>query len=102
MEMGKNSIRCILKVQFFHTEIWNADIGKISDYLSVSAFPTPIKSGRKQKVPNMETINPPIIPAASGNQNASLDDPTIKGTKPKAVDVTVRKMGLIFAFHALI
>jgi len=31
-----------------------------------------MNSGRKQNVPKSDTTNPPTVPAASGNQNASL------------------------------
>ena len=49
-----------------------------------------------------DITNPPIVPAANGNQNASLSVPTMKGIKPKMVETTVRKIGIILAFHALV
>ena len=57
--------------------------------------------GRKRKTPSNDIINPPIVPAAKGNQNAVLSVPTIKGMKPRMVDKTVSRMGIIFALHAL-
>lgn len=59
-------------------------------------------TGRKKKIPMIDITNPPIVPAASGNQNASLSVPTIKGIKPRMVETTVRKIGRIFAFQALV
>ena len=44
--------------------------------------------------------SPPMVPAASGNQNASLSGPNMNGMKPKVVETTVRKMGVILAFQA--
>ena len=52
------------------------------------------------KMPITDINNPPIVPAAKGNQNASLPVPIINGTKPKTVETTVRKMGITLAFHA--
>ncbi len=49
----------------------------------------------------IDMANPPIVPAASEKQNASLAVPTINGTKPSMMETTVRKMGMIFEFHAL-
>ena len=57
--------------------------------------------GRKRKTPSNDIINPPILPAAKGNQNAVLSVPTIKGMKPRMVDKTVSRMGIILALHAL-
>lgn len=57
--------------------------------------------GRKRKTPSNDIINPPIVPAAKGNQNAVLFVPTIKGMKPRMVDKTVSRMGIILALHAL-
>ena len=57
--------------------------------------------GRKRKTPSNDIINPPIVPAAKGNQNAVLSVPTIKGMKPRMVDKTVSRMGIILALHAL-
>lgn len=59
-------------------------------------------TGRKKKIPMIDITNPPIVPAANGNQNASLSVPTIKGIKPRMVETTVRKIGRIFAFQALV
>ena len=53
------------------------------------------------KMPIIDITNPPIVPAAKGNQNAVLSVPTIKGMKPRMVDKTVSKMGIILALHAL-
>lgn len=50
----------------------------------------------------MVIINPPIVPAAKENQKASLSKPIIKGINPRIVDTTIRKIGVIFAFHAFI
>ena len=44
----------------------------------------------------------PWIPAAKGNQKASFPSPTIKGINPRIVETTVRKIGRIFEFHALV
>lgn len=33
----------------------------------------------EEKIPMIDITNPPIVPAANGNQNASLSVPTIKG-----------------------
>ena len=57
--------------------------------------------GRKRKTPSNDIINPPIVPAAKGNQNAVLSVPTIKGMKPRMVDKTVSRRGIILALHAL-
>ena len=57
--------------------------------------------GRKRKTPSNDIINPPIVPAAKGNQIAVLSVPTIKGMKPRMVDKTESRMGIIFALHAL-
>ena len=51
-------------------------------------------------IPKIDITNPPIVPAANGNQNASLLVPTMKGTKPRIVETTVRNTGTILAFHA--
>lgn len=58
--------------------------------------------GRKKNIPTTDITNPPIVPAANGNQKASLSVPIINGTNPRIVETTVRKMGTIFAFHALV
>ena len=61
---------------------------------------TPINRGRKRNRAIKETINPPIVPAARGNQKASLNSPIIKGIKPNIVEKIVKKIGLTLAFHA--
>ena len=53
------------------------------------------------KIPTTDIIKPPIVPAANGNQKASLPVPTMNGMKPKMVETTVRKIGMTLAFHAL-
>lgn len=58
--------------------------------------------GRKKKIPMTDITNPPMVPAANGNQKASFSVPTMKGMKPKMVETTVRKMGTTFAFQALV
>ena len=63
-------------------------------------FPILIKRGRNKKVAINDTISPPIVPAARGNQNPSLYSPIKKGMNPKIVDITVKNTGLILAFHA--
>ena len=50
----------------------------------------------------MDIINPPMVPAESGNQNPSFSLPTMKGINPNMVDTTVRKIGNTFLFHAFI
>ncbi len=59
-----------------------------------------IKIGRKKKIPMTDIINPPMVPAAKGNQNASLFIATMNGINPRMVDIIVRAIGIIFAFHA--
>lgn len=54
------------------------------------------------KIPMTEATSPPIVPAARGNQNASFPSPTMKGMKPNMVETTVRNIGMIFVFHALV
>ena len=49
-----------------------------------------------------DIINPPIVPAAKGNQKLSLNSPTMKGINPRIVDKTVREIGMTFAFHAFV
>lgn len=51
-------------------------------------------------MPRIDIISPPMVPAASGNQNASLSGPSMNGMNPSMVDITVRNIGVIFAFHA--
>ena len=53
------------------------------------------------KIPTIDMTNPPMVPAANGNQKASLPVPTMNGIKPRMVDTTVKKIGTILAFHAL-
>ena len=64
-------------------------------------FPLMVISGRNIQMPRIDMANPPIVPAANGNQKASFSVPAINGTKPSIVETTVRKMGMILAFHAL-
>lgn len=52
-------------------------------------------------MPAIDIASPPIVPAATGIQKASLLVSTINGIKPSMVETTVRKMGMIFEFHAL-
>ena len=59
-----------------------------------------VKIGRNINMPTIDITNPPMVPAAKGNQNPSLPVPTMKGIKPKMVDITVKKIGIILAFHA--
>ncbi len=49
-----------------------------------------------------DITNPPMVPAANGNQKASFSAPTMKGMKPRIVDITVKKIGIIFAFQAFV
>ena len=52
-------------------------------------------------MPRIDMIRPPIVPAASGNPKmASLSVPSMNGINPSMVDITVRKIGVILAFHA--
>ena len=51
-------------------------------------------------MPSTDMDNPPIVPAARGNQNASLSAPNKNGMKPRIVEMTVKNIGVIFAFHA--
>ena len=48
-------------------------------------------------MPRIDMIRPPIVPAASGNQKASLSVPSMNGINPSMVDITVRKIGVILA-----
>ena len=73
---------------------------KCCEIASRPLFPS-VKMGRKAKRPTTDIANPPMVPAAKGNQKASLPVPTMKGTKPRMVDTTVRKTGTTLAFHAL-
>ena len=50
----------------------------------------------------MDITKPLIVPAAKGNQKASFPSPTIKGINPRIVEATVRKIVMIFEFHALV
>ena len=59
-----------------------------------------VKIGRYIKIPRIDMVSPPIVPAASGNQNASLSGPSMNGMNPSIVEITVRKIGVILAFHA--
>ena len=45
-------------------------------------------------------ISPPIVPAAKGNQKASLSVPNMKGMNPRIVEMTVKKIGVILALQA--
>jgi hypothetical protein len=58
-------------------------------------------NGKNTHIPTIDIANPPIVPAANGNQNASLVVPTINGINPSIVETTVRKIGIILEFHAL-
>ena len=58
--------------------------------------------GKNKNIPSIDITNPPIVPAAKGNQKASFPSPTIKGINPRIVETTVRKIGIIFEFHALV
>ena len=66
----------------------------------ISPEPRKVKRGRETKIPRSDRIKPPIVPAANGNQKASLSAPNKKGTKPKIVERMVSKIGVIFAFQA--
>lgn len=52
-------------------------------------------------MPTTDIVSPPMVPAASGNQNASLSAPSMNGMNPNMVDMTVSDIGVILAFHAL-
>ena len=58
--------------------------------------------GKKKNIQRKDKTHPPIVPAAKGNQKASFPSPTIKGINPRIVETTVRKIGRIFEFHALV
>lgn len=58
--------------------------------------------GRKKNIPTIDITNPPIVPAAKGNQKASFSVPIINGINPRIVETTVRKIGTILAFQALV
>lgn len=57
-------------------------------------------AGRKLKMAMTDMTKPPMVPAAKGNQKASLEVPTINGMKPRIVLIIVRKMGITLAFQA--
>jgi predicted alpha/beta hydrolase len=67
---------------------------------STPDFPTPINSGKKKKTAKKENINPPTLPAANGNQKASLYSPIMKGINPRMVDTMVKKIGFTLTFQA--
>ena len=69
-------------------------------YLYSIIFFFSVSTGRKINTPITDIINPPIVPAANGNQKPSYSAPTMKGIKPKIVEVTVRKIGITFVFQA--
>ena len=61
-----------------------------------------VSTGKKINTPITDITSPPIVPAAKGNQKPSFSAPIMKGINPKIVDTTVRKIGIIFEFHALV
>ncbi|NDV66555.1 transposase [Bacteroides sp. 224] len=65
-------------------------------------FPLNENIGNNKNTAITDITNPPIVPAAKGNQNDSLAVPTRKGIKPRMVEITVRKIGTTLAFHALV
>ena len=75
---------------------------RIKDQLRNIVFLFNVNIGKKTNTPITDIINPPIVPAASGNQKPSFSAPTMKGIKPKIVETTVRKIGIILAFQALV
>ena len=81
--------------QLVHRSSFKSTIAQSIHYLKgIQRLPTLFfntNTGRKKKIPMIDITNPPIVPAANGNQNASLSVPTIKGIKPR-----------IFAFQALV
>lgn len=87
--------------QLVHRSSFKSTIAQSIHYLKgIQRLPTLFfntNTGRKKKIPMIDITNPPIVPAANGNQNASLSVPTIKGIKPRMVETTVRKIGRIFA-----
>lgn len=85
--------------QLVHRSSFKSTIAQSIHYLKgIQRLPTLFfntNTGRKKKIPMIDITNPPIVPAANGNQNASLSVPTIKGIKPRMVETTVRKIGRI-------
>ena len=75
------------------------DYNRLANHLFRSFFSE--KMGRKKKMPTSDMSRPPMVPAAKGNQKASTV-PIRKGMKPKMVETTLRKMGMILVFHALV
>ena len=61
-----------------------------------------VQTGSQMNRPMREAVRPPMVPAAKGNQNPSFTWPTMKGMKPRMVLMTVRKMGIILMFQALV
>ena len=55
-----------------------------------------INAGRKMIRAKKENINPPMVPTARENQKALSSPPVRKGTNPRTVDITVKKIGTIF------
>ena len=58
-------------------------------------------AGRRRRIANIDIINPPIVPAANGNQKPSRLSPIRKGIKPRTVDRTVRSTAVILALKAV-
>ena len=59
-----------------------------------------MKIGNNRIIANIENISPPMVPAASGNQNDNRVSPIRNGIKPKIVDNTVSKTDLILKLNA--
>ena len=60
-----------------------------------------INKGKNINIPMKDIISPPIVPAASGNQNDSFWVPTMNGMKLRMLDTIVRNIGMILVVHAL-
>lgn len=50
-------------------------------------------------MPTIDMTNPPMVPAARGNQNASFSVPIKNGIKPRMVEIMVSIIGMILLFH---
>ena len=60
-----------------------------------------MNTGRKKYMPTSDISSPPIVPMASGYQNASFV-PIMNGTKPSMVDSMVSIMDVIFELNAFL
>ena len=72
----------------------------LQGFFTIIFFLFKVSTGKKINTPITDITNPPIVPAAKGNQKPSFSAPIMKGINPRIVETTVRKMGITFVFHA--